>query len=363
MTFSLPRLVVLGCLGVAGAIAVLPVPATTAATRAPLPGQVSPFNFGGAARPSVRTDAVSAGPGIHATVAGTAVTGTSTASTAIVGITDAATGGAYGLEGTSGNGAGGGVYGLATTGIGVYGQSQTGFGVEGINTNTTPGEPYQNEGIEGTSTVGPGVLASSSQGDGLYAFSGTNSGAFIESEGNAGPTLTIEYGDSSSNDGEAIDVFNNNIGDIMVLTASGDLEVAGTISGNLGAGTFSRTRNPSSDEALYLPQEAEAIAEDVGSAQLVNGSAAVPLGADFKATIDGSSAYMVFLTPYGDTNGLYVASRNSTGFVVREAHAGRSTVAFDYRIVARPYGARLARLPHVPAKAGIRHPGPVTLHR
>ena len=201
--------------------------------------------------------------------------------------------------------------------------------------------------------MGPGVLASSSQGDGLYAFSGSNSGAFIESEGAGEPTLQVEWG-SPSNTGEAIDVFNYNTGDILVLTATGDLKVAGSITGNLGAGTFSRPRNPSTDETLYVPQEAEAITEDVGSAQLVNGSAAVPLGADFKQTIDGSSAYMVFLTPYGDTNGLYVASRTPAGFVVRESRGGRSTVAFDYRIVARPYGARMARLPHVAANPHLR---------
>jgi len=356
-----------------------------------------------------------AGPGAEALSSGDGLVGISTGTNGIVGITnEAASGttaagvygedntndnsgqgsnvgvlgstnnGLFGVEGKSGNGAAGGVYGLATTGygvegasssgtaiygntssgfgvegisssnVGVYGQSGTSFGVEGVNTSTTASEPYQNEGVEGTSDVGPGVLASSSQGDGLYAFSGSNSGAFIESEGAGEPTLQVEWG-STSNTGEAIDVFNYNTGDILVLTATGDLKVAGSITGNLGAGTFSRPRNPSTDETLYVPQEAEAITEDVGSAQLVNGSAAVPLGADFKQTIDGSSAYMVFLTPYGDTSGLYVASRSSAGFVVREAHGGRSTLAFDYRIVARPYGARLARLAQRRLNEGLLH--------
>jgi hypothetical protein len=279
-----------------------------------------------------------------------------------VGVLGTTTSGEWGVEGTSGNGSSGGVFGVATTGngvegstqtgTGVYGQSQTGFGVEGVNGNSTAGQPYQNEGVEGSSTVGPGVLAASSQGYGLYAFSGSNIGAFIESEGTAGAALTVEYA-GATNDGRAVDVFNNNLGDIMALDASGNLTVAGTVTASAGAGTFSRTRNPSSDVALYAPQEAEAITEDVGSAQLVNGSATVALAADFRPTIDGSSAYMVFLTPDGDTNGLYVASRNSTGFVVREARGGHSTLAFDYRIVARPYGARMARLPRLSANARL----------
>jgi len=310
-----------------------------------------------------------------------------------VGVLGTTSNGAWGVEGTSGSGAGGGVYGLATTGTGVEGSTTSGngvfgestsnygvygetnstggfsgstpvsagvygtsvdeVGVEGTNTTTMPTEPYQNEGMLGTSNVGPGVLAASSQGDGLYAFSGSGSGAFIENEG-VDPTLQIEYGDPSNNGGDAIDVFNYSLGDIMVLDASGNLTVAGTVNPNKGAGNFSRTRNPNSDEGLYCPQEAEETTEDFGSAELLNGTAVVALGADFKQTIDGSSPYMVFLTPYGETNGLYVASRTAAGFVVRETHGGRSNVTFDYRIVARPYGTRLARLPHVAANPQLR---------
>jgi hypothetical protein len=36
---------------------------------------------------------------------------------------------------------------------------------------------------------------------------------------------------------------------------------------------------------------------------------------------------------------LFVASKTATGFIVREAQAGHSTVPFDYRIVATALGA------------------------
>ncbi|HEY7980612.1 MAG TPA: hypothetical protein VID19_03945, partial [Candidatus Eremiobacteraceae bacterium] len=52
-----------------------------------------------------------------------------------------------------------------------------------------------------------------------------------------------------------------------------------------------------------------------------------------------------FVTPDGDNNGLYVTGKSAHGFIVREARGGRSTLAFDYRIVAKPIDENGARLP------------------
>ena len=56
---------------------------------------------------------------------------------------------------------------------------------------------------------------------------------------------------------------------------------------------------------------------------------------------------MVFITPAGDSRGLYVANRTLAGFWVRENQGGRSTLFFDYRIVAHPLHAPNTRLPAV----------------
>ena len=78
------------------------------------------------------------------------------------------------------------------------------------------------------------------------------------------------------------------------------------------------------------------------------------------------------MTPNGDTNGLYVAMRTPTGFVVRETRGGRSTLSFDYRIVAHQYGGTGLRLPHDTERSdalgagGARHsgtPSTAALHR
>jgi hypothetical protein len=114
---------------------------------------------------------------------------------------------------------------------------------------------------------------------------------------------------------------------------------------------MARTRSSGNAVATYAVQQSEATVEDVGTAELVNGYAAVPIAADFRDTIDLSQRYEVFVTPAGDNRGLYVASRTPAGFVVREAQGGRSTLSFDYRIVARPYGKHLSRLPQVDTRA------------
>jgi hypothetical protein len=67
---------------------------------------------------------------------------------------------------------------------------------------------------------------------------------------------------------------------------------------------------------------------------LVKGKAEVRLDRDFIAVAD-TRHYHVFLTPYGDSNGLYVVTRRATGFQVREQGGGKATLAFSYRIVAK----------------------------
>jgi hypothetical protein len=66
----------------------------------------------------------------------------------------------------------------------------------------------------------------------------------------------------------------------------------------------------------------------------VDGKAVVQIDPDF-AQVIYRERYHVFLTPYGDSSGLFVAERTPTHFEVREQQGGASTVRFGYRIVAK----------------------------
>jgi hypothetical protein len=69
----------------------------------------------------------------------------------------------------------------------------------------------------------------------------------------------------------------------------------------------------------------------------------VPIDPDFAAVIE-TDDYHVFLTPEGESSGLYVTARTSTTFEVREQADGRSTLSFSYRIAARPKDVEHERL-------------------
>jgi len=68
----------------------------------------------------------------------------------------------------------------------------------------------------------------------------------------------------------------------------------------------------------------------------VAGKAEVELDTDFVAVLgieDGS--YHVFLTPEGETRGLYISSRDARAFTVREQQGGSTNARVSYRIVAK----------------------------
>ena len=116
-------------------------------------------------------------------------------------------------------------------------------------------------------------------------------------------------------------------------------------------GTALRVRHHTSSGQhvlTYATESATATIEDVGTARMSNGVANVQIDSAFASVMDGKW-YYVFLTPLGDTRGLYVSMKSASGFQVRENEGCRSRVGVDYRIVAHPLDAKNDRLPLAPA--------------
>ena len=84
--------------------------------------------------------------------------------------------------------------------------------------------------------------------------------------------------------------------------------------------------------------------EDFGSSTIKNGVAIVTIDLAFAEMANTGTDYHVFLTPNGDSKGLYVAARTSTSFEVHESGGGASSLSFDYRIVAKRRGYEAQRL-------------------
>lgn len=292
--------------------------------------------------------------------------------------------GLAGVEGndTSTSGAfNSGVRGFSTRGIGVAGQSQSGPGIL-AESKSGPAVEAQTAGgiaVEALSDGGTALVADSaaSDGDAIHATAGpgqglnvTNSSAhfdtadFVNSVGGAevriGESQGLAvgaFGDAPrgsevpalevgcENGAPAIIAFAANIGqDVMSLDCLGNMILSGTLT---QSGTPLAARHTAAGTAVgtFSAQQTTPTVEDLGEGQIVNGRGYVKLAQDFAATIDRQTKYLVFITPQGESRGLYVAQKTSTGFAVRENSGGSSTLEFDYRIVAKPLGEVARRLP------------------
>ncbi len=273
------------------------------------------------------------------------VLGTSANGSGVAGITtfDSSVNG-YGQAGVEGfdflnkAGANVGVYGQSNYNAAVLGLAlKDGVGIDGGGLNSATG--VFGGSTDTVSLGGIGVV-----GDALHGIGGLfSSGSDALPSGP--PSLSvINYGG-----GDPIRAYNGfsnpngTINIVMRLDNAGDL----TIAGNLQTGVTPMAVNATSlgrKVLTYAAQQSTRTVEDVGEGQLIHGQAAVSLERTFASAIDTRRPYLVFITPQGDSNGLYIAQKSASGFIVRE-HNGVSNIAFDYRIVAQPYGSLAQRLP------------------
>ena len=185
----------------------------------------------------------------------------------------------------------------------------------------------------------PGGLFNSDIGEGVVA-EGQSAAEALAAANFGGGALFRAYAGST----EKLDLDN-----------SGNMVIAGTLTQNGTPHDAIQTAN-GIHVVMYGSMQAMATVEDVGEAQLSSGQAYVAIDPRFASTMDRARTYLVFLTPQGDTPGLYVTQKTATGFIVRE-HGAHSNIVFDYRIVAAPFasqGARLATAPTMPGHGFTR---------
>jgi hypothetical protein len=227
-----------------------------------------------------------------------------------------------------------GVGGVVTNDYGVYGSAQNEFGVYGYAPTYGIFGQADDYGVYGEA-VNYGLFGVSSgagtSGIGVYAEAANTGGAFplwAQGEGNGSGYFSVDsYGDG---------VFTG-----FVQAIGGYTEVI-----RMNDGTRANAN------VALAPR---ATIEDTGTARMNDGVAAVHFENDFARSLDVGQGYQVFLTPDGETRGLYVAQKYEGGFIVRENDHGRSSVYFDYRIVAHPAGSSAMRFP---AYAPLRRPHP-----
>jgi len=234
---------------------------------------------------------------------------------------------------------------------GVFGFSNSADGVQGL-TRSVSGQAGVHGVSHGTLGTAYGVVGFSSNGDGVSGASmGRKLASGVRGISNAGDGVSAE---STGAGAAAIHSLADNAGTYIfvgvnpknhancTMDPSANLTCTGTVSG----GTLqSQHRNSRGERVIaYAPESASATIEDVGTARMIGGIANVRLDPSFAAMTD-RRWYYVFLTPLGDTRGLYVSLKTASGFQVRETERGRGNLEFDYRIVAHPIDGSNDRLP------------------
>lgn len=255
----------------------------------------------------------------------------------------------YGVVGTAQSGAGVGA--KSSSGCGLCASSSSGYGVYATSNSWV--------GVFGQSSLYFGVYGSSVNAAAVRGDSSGDAGAWLTGGGTTGvslvPALTIT-GNANNPDLIYACAFNGSGGPCtsgggfptpqFAAINNGNVFITGQIftSGSCHNGCAPTQSTGEKRVRFFTPRESLPTIEDFGEAQLVRGQAYVRIDPSFANTLDGREPYMVFLTPKGDSNGLYVINPTAAGFEVRENRGGTSTLAFSYRIVARPYGQHATRL-------------------
>jgi len=322
--------------------------------------------------------------GTSTAAGGYGVVGLSTSGYAVYGVDNAPTGTSVGVYGETESSAGYGVEGSSSN-VGVYGSGTgtvgygvdghgTYMGVKGVGTATSGtsigvyGQTSDTEGygVQGASpNIGVyGTAAGSSATGGLFPNSagvwgdtggsatsfytgvfGTAddevAGLFINNTGSDTDTPTLELFNYTAVSGDLVLATESATDDICTIDTAADLTCTGTVKGAAKIDGGARR------VSTYAMQSAENWFEDAGSGQLSNGSASIALDPTFAQTVNLGVDYHVFLTPNGDCKGLYVSQKSATSFEVHELGSGSSSVAFDYRIMAKRSGYENARLADV----------------
>ena len=247
-----------------------------------------------------------------------------------------------------------GVDATTTTGTGVYASTASnGDGVEGFISTAAE----QEAGVLGLANVASAEGSTYNIYSGVWGDTGTSSTTVAPAwavgvlgtadDGHAGvfinnssgfSTLYAENDASTGVTGLFKTLMAKSADGTCGIGSGGSLSCTGQIKSLVSSGNGQRKVE------TYAVQSPENWMEDFGSGQLQKGVAVVTIDLAFAETVTGDANYHVFLTPRGDSKGLYVINATPNTFEVRESGGGTSSLAFDYRIVAKRRGFERQRL-------------------
>jgi len=220
----------------------------------------------------------------------------------------------------------------------LYVENNGSFEAAFLQNTSTSNPTLEVVAASGSATTNSAAAAS------LTNYSNSNATLYLVNNG-TGPTGPVSNISNSTGTFKPTGIFTT----LMASTTSGacgiggdgDLSCTGQVKSLVSTGGGARKVES------YAMQSPENWMEDFGSANLEKGVAVVTLDPAFAETVTADSSYHVFLTPNGDSKGLYVISKTPTTFEVRESGGGTSSLSFDFRITAKRRGYEAQRLKDV----------------
>ncbi len=271
--------------------------------------------------------------------------------------------GVYGYDaGTSGIGVG------TAQGVGVIAETNNGIGMAAVNDYVVNAQ-VGGGAFQAALQDGRGVVAKGNSGGAtpaLEAFSGAHGT-------DAFHALVAYSATAAENEFYIQGLSQNRSGTVKTTNAASDVQMNGDlyITGAIYSGcnafptTSSSTCTKLANSGVarsnngdmvqtYGSEHASPTLEDEGEARMVGGYSHVALDPTFARTMSTASPYMVFVTPEGDS-ALYVTNKSASGFDVRAVGATHASLAFSYRIVARPFENGSSRMAIVSSRSMAMH--------
>jgi hypothetical protein len=249
-------------------------------------------------------------------------------------------GGGIGVKGTAtGNAAG--VYGIGAASNGVRGDSPQNDGVFGFSSAPNRSGVFGFNATANDRAWGVTGHCDSSQGGGVFGVNGAPNGMGVYGRGFLGVKgeghIAVIGLASPARDAKGYHAYSGIFSGGPVVVED-DFMVSGAKSAVV--------QHEDGDHRRFFSLECpESWFEDFGEAELVDGKAAVRLDAEFAQFVD-TSRYHVFLSSYGEAEGLHVSRRHDAGFEVSSKSA-TERAPFSFRVVARRKDVAKERMPKV----------------
>ncbi len=190
------------------------------------------------------------------------------------------------------------------------------------------------DGVYIDSTYRDGIYMNDCGDDGIHVQWADDKGVLVSGAGLFGIDAKGNYGNTLRSNNSSY--YGLEVRSYAAFSANLGLKVYGTFTAT--GSKSSAIQTSQGEEHLYAIETPDVEFMASGSASLANGQAQITFERLFQEAISADVPIKVIVTPASECNGIYVSSRSSTGFTVKELMSGTSNAEFDWMAIGRRKG-------------------------